>query len=118
VLETLFAFFIISLVLLALFNLFPTSLLSIRQANDRVQAANLAQDLLNWARIQPFPPALPTPSPVTVDGILYTPRVDVSPVRGHDPKRLLNVRVTVTWEMQGRHQELVQELRTCVISRR
>lgn len=52
--ETIFAASILSIVLMVLFNLYPSSLLAVRRAEHRLEATTLAQSILESKRAMPF----------------------------------------------------------------
>ena len=118
-LEALFAFFVIGIVVLALFNLFPSATVAIRKGNDLQQASNLAATLLSQQRAIPVANlASSDPAPQTVDGIVFTPHIKIGTVQGHDPNQLKKIQVTINWEMKGRPQTLTRELWVCAVSQR
>jgi len=52
--ETIFAASILSIVIMVLFNLYPSSLLAVRRAEHRLEATTLAQSILESKRAMPF----------------------------------------------------------------
>lgn len=88
--ETIFAASILSIVLMVLFNLYPSSLLAVRRAEHRLEATTLAQSILEAKRALPFSQlatlapntdyALPDGDPSWTDA-LAPPPVDATDTR-------------------------------------
>ncbi|HEY4002564.1 MAG TPA: prepilin-type N-terminal cleavage/methylation domain-containing protein [Candidatus Xenobia bacterium] len=120
--EVIFAASLLSLVMLMMFNLYPTSLLTIRQAEHRLQANSLAQAVLESYRAGPFastyggtatvspgvvnsfqsPSGLPS---YGIDGVQYWTEALASPsIDGAGSCRLVDLRVTCFWDERSDHE--------------
>jgi uncharacterized protein (TIGR02598 family) len=128
--ETIFAASILSIVLMVLFNLYPSSLLAVKRAEHRLEATTLAQSVLEKKRTRPFgelnslsPGQYYTADqdadlkalrpPQSPDGVQLEPEFQIFhiPDPDTDPGRLLGLRAKVKWkETSKRSQEVVQEL--------
>lgn len=108
--ETVFALSLTLLVLMLVFNLFPTSAVAGQRARQQLRASSMAQALLEEARARPFA-SLRTERMAAVeeDGVRFLPTQEVLPVPGEDPQELVSVRVTVRWDYQGLPRQLSQE---------
>lgn len=135
--ETIFSAFIISLVIITIFNLYPSSMVAIKRSEMQIEANAIAQSLLEEMRSVRFsdllaargagytPPALPGPDPlppafrpVEHEGITFTPQVpvEVFDVPGADPDCagsgepcIVGIRSRVTWSFQSKNYEAVYE---------
>lgn len=116
--ETIFSALVISLVILAIMNLYPSAMVAIKRSEGRIQANLVAQSVLERMRTVKFedlspgyvPPAGPPFDPVSLDGVTYTPTVEVydpDPAVGHD--FTMAIRARVGWEVRGQQYEVVQE---------
>ncbi len=110
--ETVVAFSLISLLLIAVVNLFPSALTTVELTRQRNKANWLAHDALEWVAGQPFSSlqvgvqntsSLPVASNMSLT-------VEVLTVPGYEPELLLEVRSTVTWLYRERTRQVVQEL--------
>jgi len=115
-----FAFTILGLLVMVIFNLFPSSVLAVRQAERRLKATEIAQSLLEQKRAQSFDElgtgaALP---PVEgEDGTVYRPVFTPFAVDGCDEHYLRGVRITVAWKVHEMSYSLSQECYVCNIPR-
>jgi len=112
--ETIVATSLLALVLLALLNLLPASLASMRRAEHQLRAEQIAQEHLEKVRELPFEKLTlgllnPAPAAETASGVSFTPAVEIYALPGSDPDLLRRVRVKVSWEFRGRHHQLSQE---------
>lgn len=112
--ETIVATSLLALVLLALLNLLPASLASMRRAEHQLRAEQIAQEHLEKVRELPFEklalgPFNPAPAVETAGGVRFTPALEIYALPGSDPNLLRRLRVSVTWEFQGRHHQMSQE---------
>jgi prepilin-type N-terminal cleavage/methylation domain-containing protein len=106
--ETVFSLSLIALVIMMVFNLFPSSSMAVHRSKQELHAASLAQARLEELRSQPFPQLLPGASPLPVvelDGVKYARRQEIA--RKND--RLTDLKVTVTWTDGRRDHTLTQE---------
>lgn len=114
--ETIFAFFLMTLVILAVINLFPSSLMANRRSELSLQANALADQALEKARASGFMSLTQGVRPaevVKVDSVSYTRIFQVSPVPGQDFNSLRSLKVRVRWTVAGHPQELVREVWVC-----
>lgn len=114
--ETIFAFFLMTLVILAVINLFPSSLMANRRSELSLQANALADQALEKARAGGFTSLTQGVRPaevVKVDSVSYTRIFQVSPVPGQDFNALRSLKVRVRWTVAGHPQELVREVWVC-----
>ena len=112
--ETILASCILGLVVLAIFNLLPGSLLAMRQAEHQIRAQQLAQELLEKTRERPFEELLvgrPTPQPLPEDaaGVTFTPALEIYQIPATDPDLIKRIRVTVDWRFRGMTRQVSQE---------
>lgn len=110
--ETLLSGVILSVIIVLLFNLFPTSMLSLRRGEHTLKATALARTLLESKRAGPFSAldTAPALDPQTGDdGTVYTP----SYTSTDEGSRLRRIRVTVDWLENGAHRNLAKELWVC-----
>ena len=114
--ETIFSSLIISLVVLTIFNLFPSSMTAIKRSETEIQAGNLAQSQLEGLRTLDYDglTALRSSPPsgnVDIDGTTYNFVVAIADVSSpvSDPNRIQSVSVTVTWTLRNRDYEIIRE---------
>lgn len=112
--ETLIGIFVVALVLTALFNMIPTTVLANRHGSQRIQADNVAQSVLAEVRSLPFQSlglgTVEQRATVKVDNVEFHPKVMVvAPPQG-DPSRLKVIRVEVSWLMRDRERSVTHEL--------
>lgn len=145
--ETIFAASILSLVMMVLFNLYPSSLLAVRRAEHRLEATTLAQSILETKRAEPFSvlaaktpdlyytrqndddlkklaPGSDANGIVKEDGVTLVPSFKVFHVSGTDPSRMLGLQAVVEWDENQntqpnlrRHQKIVHELWICDVKK-
>lgn len=112
--ETLVGIFLLALVLTALFNLIPTTILANRHGSQKIQADNLAQTTLAQIRTTPFDQLLvgssQTRPAVKVENVSYIAKVDINGPPHGDPDRLKVVSVEVSWTMGSRVRKVSHEL--------
>ncbi|MCA9790333.1 MAG: hypothetical protein KC910_01005 [Candidatus Eremiobacteraeota bacterium] len=112
--EIVVAFALLSLMVGIFFNLLPASRLASHRAENRLQASNIAQNLLEDRRSRPFDELVvgKTESFTEVHGrITYQVSLKISTVSGVDSKYVKQARVEVDWKEKGGPQKLVYELR-------
>jgi prepilin-type N-terminal cleavage/methylation domain-containing protein len=118
--EVIMAVTILGLVIMFIFNLYPSSVLAIRHAEHRLRAVNLAQSILEEKRSGPFSALAAATDLKDVtgdDGVIYHPVYEPFIVLGADPNRLRGIRVTVTWTAQEKQYAISQEAYVCNIQR-
>ncbi|MFN8612626.1 MAG: hypothetical protein U0931_34120 [Vulcanimicrobiota bacterium] len=114
--ETIFAFFLMTMVILAVINLFPSSLMANRRSELSLQANALADQVLEKARASGFTQLTRGKRPpvtVEVESVSYTQVFEVNEVPGQDFNSLRSLKVRVTWSVAGHPQELVREVWVC-----
>lgn len=104
-LEVILSFFIISIVLLVLINLYPMSYVSMRRGEHLLAGDAIAHDLLERARAADYEGLVvgsTTPSPPVMRGSLeYRPVMTVNEIAGVDPDIAREVVVRVQWTEKG-----------------
>jgi prepilin-type N-terminal cleavage/methylation domain-containing protein len=104
-LEVLLSFFIISIVLMALVNLYPMSYLTMRRGEHLLAGDNIAQNILEEAvggDYEALQVETTTPlAAVTRDEMAFTPSLHVGSLAGIDPDVAKEVVVTVHWRERG-----------------
>jgi type II secretory pathway pseudopilin PulG len=112
--ETLLSFTLTAIMLVLILNIFPTSMASVHQAEQRQLAASMAMSVLEQRVQQPFNAlqvGLTAESgPQTVDSVEYRTHFTVSKVPDRDENFLRALKVTVTWKYQGRELHLSREI--------
>lgn len=108
------AIFLLALLILAVFNLFPTMVLANRQGSERLQALTVAQSTLAELRSRPFDELTVGLSEVlpaqSLEGIDYLSEFRILAPEEGDPARLRVLEVTVTWEKQKVKRTLTEKL--------
>ena len=111
--ETIIASFLVSLVTLAIFNLFPSSAMMVKRGEMALIADSLAHNQLEELRNQPFESltvgSVATPEPVTNNGVEYSLQAEILAHPGSDPDALKIARVTVTWSHARKDYSAVGE---------
>ncbi len=111
--ETIFATFVISLVMMTLFSLFPSSALAVKRAEMTVLADSIAEQHLEIYRAEAFDAlTLSGPvnlSPQTIKGVTFQPVVEIVQVPPSDPDLLKSVRITVDWSHSRHNYQTVHE---------
>lgn len=108
--ENLLAFTLISLVLILLLNLFPSSMATVRKSEQRYQALTLADSLIEQQASRPF-------SKLVVGNVLdedrqeYHLHTEIMALPGEDQAWLKNVRVTVSWKYREQPRQVMREMR-------
>lgn len=110
--ELIVSIFVLGLLIVALANLYPTSILAVRRAEHQTGADTVAQRILEqkaarFEQLQPGQSETPAPEPGTTT--TYHPSVEVLTVDGADSQYLRAVRVRVWWEYRGQRREVVHE---------
>lgn len=113
--ETVVSTFIVALVLIALFNLFPTSMYALKQAENQIVADQLAQTWLEMYRAESMD-YLNTNvgGPYTLaakkfGGMTFQSELRIGTPSGTDADLVKSLNVRVTWTFQKRAREVVRE---------
>ena len=92
---------LLAVVAMLVFNLYPTSFLSLRSARGRTVASNQACSLLEQYRVVPFQQLVPGKiwdgPQLQSDGVAFDSKISAQNVQGSDPTRLVQVEVEVSW---------------------
>ncbi len=119
--EAILCFAILTLVIILIFNLYPTSVASVRVSGQRLQAISLADTLIDRQLERPFKqlvPAAPVALPVEkARGAELRPTLEIYAVNepGVTPGLLVGIRVRVQWTDHGVTREIVRERVRCDI---
>lgn len=108
--ENLLAFTLISLVLILLLNLFPSSMATVRKSEQRYQALTLADSLVEEQAARPFS-KLVVGSHQQSDNGEYQIHTEILAIPGENPAWLKNVRVTVSWKYRDQPRQVMREMR-------
>lgn len=120
--ESILAIFLLSLIVVLIFNLYPTAMVSLRGSGQNLQANDVVDSVLDEYQERRFNTLVAGP-PVTLParpgrGCEFVPTVEVFEVNRPDVDRdrIKGIRVTVTWVDHGVTRKLVREtLRTNVL---
>ncbi|MEW6277586.1 MAG: hypothetical protein AB1758_03105 [Candidatus Eremiobacterota bacterium] len=119
--EALLGMFLMLLVVVLVFELYPMALSSVRASGQRIQAEALADSILARWMDRPFDQLVPGPATPLPDtpgrGTVFSSSVEVLLVNDPrvNPDRIRSIRVTVAWEDRGvRRQVARQRWRTHV----
>lgn len=129
--EVVVAVSLVSLVMIFLFTMLPTTAVATRRAEHRQAASFLAEELLSRTQALAFAEVLDgTYDPGNPgfygadlsarqlqDGLLLEPVVEVRDVTGVSRDRLYQVRVTIRWKERDQELSLVRELRMSAMTR-
>ncbi|MCW5867666.1 MAG: hypothetical protein KIS61_10415 [Candidatus Eremiobacteraeota bacterium] len=108
--ENLLAFTLISLVLILLLNLFPSSMATVRKSEQRYKALTLAGNRLEEQTAMPFSKlVLDSSEHHPVDD--YQVQTEVLAIDGEDKAWLKLIRVTVSWKYRDQSRKVVRETR-------
>ncbi|MFN8611356.1 MAG: hypothetical protein U0931_27675 [Vulcanimicrobiota bacterium] len=108
--ENMLAFSLISLVLILLLNLFPSSMATVRRSEQRYQALTLADNMLERQASRPFS-KLPVGTVEDSQQGDYKIHLEIVKAGDEDPAWLRTARVTVSWTYQSQSKEVTRELR-------
>lgn len=107
--ETVVSCFVLCLVMVALFNLFPSSMYALKRGECQLLAEQEAQSWLEIYRAQPFdslpnsagPLALPARPPV--NGVTYSPEVTIidGASAGYRTDLIKGIDIKVSWTFQS-----------------
>lgn len=118
--EVIVALTLLAVVINLLFNLFPTSILGLRQAEHQIAADSLARSLIETQRAQPFSQMVPLP-PTDMDpvpgpgGVVFQPTLEILDVGTSGNTR--EVRVVVSWQVQNKSREVTHAVYVSKIRR-
>lgn len=112
-LETILAAFIISLVTMAVFNIFPTSAMAVKRGEMQLVADSIAQREMEQLRVVPFDSLNlgpgPAVAPETIQGTTFTTSISLVAQPPSDPDVLKVVRVEVSWSHSSKNYTATQE---------
>lgn len=110
--EMIVGLFLLSLLMLVIFNLFPTSLFAVSHSEIKGKADHLAQTYLNRERARPFDELQlgERVESVKVDGIDMTTTIIISQVPGSDENLLKSLKVRVSWQGRSGAKERIHEV--------
>lgn len=112
--ETLLSITLLGFVMILVMNLFPTSMASVRKAEQRYHAGTLASSILEQQASLPFQQlAVGTSRDLytdTAQSVQYRPHLEIQKVAGEDVRFLKSLRVTVKWTVRQQTHEIVREL--------
>ena len=122
-LETILTSFIVSLVIMAVFELLPGSALASKRAECQLQGGCRASACLDAQMAKGFQAQvdqqllgpLVVPSE-TVNSITYSPTVSIFDVAGEDPKLIKGIRVVVTWNFRNQNYVMTRETWVSTVS--
>jgi Tfp pilus assembly protein PilE len=111
--ETIMAGFVISLVTMALFNIFPTAVMSGKRAEMQLTADSIAEKHLEEMRASDFKTLVigsdPVIAPVKSSGTEYSGQVEILKEPSSSETALKIVRVTVNWSHGNQNYSTVHE---------
>lgn len=121
--ETIFSSLFIGVTVLAIINLFPGAYLSIRQSESTLQADLVAKSVLDELRSTlnlnpaaglpngPYTGSGPAFAPRAIEGIVYTPEVELFDVPGMESSSttLRGARVIVTFRLHLSEKKVIHE---------
>lgn len=117
---------LLSLVFLFMINLFPASMIGVRKAEHRLDAAAHAEAILDACRARSFADLAPgtyaagslgLETRTTEDGVVLEPTLVIEPVPGIPPDRLVRLHLTIAWDEREVRQTFTQELRLADLNR-
>lgn len=108
--EAILSLALLSVLVIVVLNLFPTSMRAVRQTEERQTATDLACSWLERQAARPFAELTPGP-PVelpaqVIDRVEYRPTLEIFRVPDSESKFLRGLRVTVRWRDQTTSGEL------------
>lgn len=120
--ESVLAIFLLSLIVLLVFNLYPTAISSLRGSGQNLQANDVASSVLAEYQEKRFNSLVVGPA-VTLPGrpgrgTEFIPSVEIFDINrpGVDTTKVKGIRVRVSWVDHGRTHSLVREtVRTNVL---
>lgn len=111
--ETVVSCFVLCLVMMAVFNLFPTSMYALKRGECQILAEQEAQSWIEIYRGDSFD-SLPASATVnlpkrTVNGVEYTPVLSIFTPGGTRADLVKGLRVTVSWTFQSVTRNIQRE---------
>lgn len=108
--ETVVAISLLGLIIIFVVNIFPGSVLAARSGNERIEAENLAESILEQTRASAFNSLtlgttnVPSPDPkFTVTQEIFVPT-------NADADQTLGVRIIVQWESKSQTKSIQREV--------
>lgn len=112
-LETILAGFIISLVTMSVFNIFPTSAMAVKRGEMQLLADSIADRELEQLRVAPFDsfPLGPGPAvaPESHHGTTFNTVITIGQVTGSDENVLKRATVVVSWTHSNKNYTSTRE---------
>lgn len=104
-LELVVCFSVVLLLVIFVLNLFPGSLLALRQSEARLEAQRQAELLLDRARLARFDTyavgSTQTLPPRGLNGTQFTPVLESVALAGYDSNQVKQLRAMVSWDDHG-----------------
>ena len=116
--ETIFSIALLGLIAVALLNLLPSAMLTVRQSESNERAHSLANDLIERQRSLPFEDlviAPPTTQTETVEGMEFETTTEIFTV-GNDAL-IKGLRVRVSWPGREGRREVNREIEVARVRR-
>ncbi|MGE0489677.1 MAG: hypothetical protein AB7S38_10735 [Vulcanimicrobiota bacterium] len=111
--ETIFATFVLALVMMTLFNIFPSSALAVKRGEMQLLADSVAEAHLEQQRAMAFDSLAIAAESYLPDqdlkGLHFKPSLTISAVPGSDVDRLKSVNVNVYWSFRERNYKVSHE---------
>ncbi|MEW6280461.1 MAG: hypothetical protein AB1758_17675 [Candidatus Eremiobacterota bacterium] len=112
--ETVVSCFVLALVLIALFNIFPTSMYALKQGENQIVADQMAQSVLEVYRADSFEFLDANLGTVTLadqklGGVTFRSDLEIFNPPGTRDDLVKGLRVTVNWTFQGKIRNVVRE---------
>jgi Tfp pilus assembly protein PilV len=112
--EVIFSLTLLGLVTVLVMNLFPSSMVTVKKAEYRMQANTLAETVLAEQAARPYDElvvgAPPDIAAQIVEGVDYLVTTEVRAVPDRLPEYVKSVHVTVSWTVRNIDQRLEREL--------
>ncbi len=113
--ETVVSCFVLCLVMLALFNLFPSSMYALKRGECQILAEQEAQTWVEIYRAESFDSLTPGGAPITlptrsVNGVVYNPVLSIFTPAGTRADLVKGLRVTVSWTFQSVTRNIQREV--------
>jgi Tfp pilus assembly protein PilV len=108
---------LLGFIFMILFNLYPSTIATMRHAEHIIEATSFAQSILEKKRAEAFSAFDTAPSPLETlngsDGTTYTPTFSPIAVPSPQSDNLKGARVTVTWLERKKTCSVTKELYVC-----
>ncbi|HXE73734.1 MAG TPA: hypothetical protein VNO81_13815 [Candidatus Nitrosotenuis sp.] len=120
--ETILAGFVLSILMIAMFDIFPASAVAVRRAELQLQADAIAQKYLETWRSKDFAdlatgPVSPPPEEELYKDVVFRPAVEVFTVPGASADYLKGVRVSVSWQYREKTFQITHEAWICNVEK-